>query len=377
MTEFEEIRPYLVHEVSQAANKLATDNDFIEVLNKFYPNTELRDQALQHLTKITSIDEFQADLIVPVLQGIQKSTTDGLSFSAMEQFSKEENYLIISNHRDIILDPAFLNLIMHENGLPKTEVAIGDNLLIYDWIKKLVRLNRCFIVNRNLGIREQLSASKKLSSYIRHTVTEKGENVWIAQREGRTKNGDDQMQPALLKMLLMSGGKNMEAAIRELKIVPMAISYEIEPCIVSKVEELLKKKHNPEFTKSQADDLRSMANGILNPKGRVHFGFGNPVNSKLHELCEGKKNNEVLQSVVEYINKRIYFNYKLWPNNYIAYDLLYRTNKYTKQYSSAELLRFKELLKSDLAQISFEEEEATQLYLEIYSNPVLNLEKTS
>lgn len=377
MTKFDEIRPYLADEIKQAANELAADIDFQDVLNRFYPNAEIRNQALQHLTQIKSIDQFQAELIVPVLHNIQKTTTDGLSFSAMEQFSKEDNYLIISNHRDIILDPAFLNLIMHINGFRKTEVAIGDNLLIYDWIKKLVRLNRCFIVKRNLGIREQLAASKKLSSYIRHTITQNGESVWIAQREGRTKNGDDQMQPALLKMLLMSGNKNIEEAIRELKIVPMAISYEIEPCIISKVEELLNKKHDPEHTKSQADDLKSMANGMLNPKGRVHFGFGNPVNSKLHELCKGKNNNEVIQSVVDYINKRIYFNYKLWPSNYIAYDLLNKTNKYADKYSSEELTKFKNTLQADIAQISFEEKESRQLYLEIYANPVINLEKLS
>ena len=344
------------------------------MLVKFYPDDQIRAHVLNQLTNIKSIEELQEKLIVPALANIQQATTDGLSFSAMEQFSKDDNYLIISNHRDIILDPAFLNLILNKNGFKTTEIAIGNNLLIYKWIKNLVRLNRCFIVKRNLGIREQLAASKELSSYIRHTITKKGESIWIAQREGRTKNGHDQMQPALLKMLLMSSKKPIDEAIKELKIVPMAISYEIEPCVISKVEEILNKRHDPEFVKSQADDLRSMANGMLNPKGRVHFGFGNPVNWKIDELCTNKNKNEVIQSVVEYIDKRIYYNYKLWPNNYIAYDLLNNTKKYADKYSELELKKFEATIEKDISTLNFDKAESRQLYLEIYATPVKNVE---
>lgn len=377
MTDFKEIRPYRNGEVAKAAIELASDEDFQEVLLKFYPNEESRALALAQLKQIKSIEELQQKLVVPALANIQKQTTDGLTFSAMEQFSKEDNYLFISNHRDIILDPAFLNVIMLQNGFRSTEVAIGNNLLIYNWIKYIARLNRCFIVKRNLGIREQLTASKELSSYIRHTITKNEESVWIAQREGRTKNGNDKMQPALLKMLLMSSKKPIDKAIKELKIVPMAISYEIEPCVISKVEELLNKRHNPDFVKSQGDDLRSMANGMMNPKGRVHFGFGNPVNWKIDELCAGKDKNEVIQSVVEYIDKRIYYNYKLWPNNYMAYDLLHNTKKYTDKYTKEQLEKFEQTIINDISTLQFNQTESRQLYLEIYANPVINFERTA
>ena len=377
MTDFKEIRPYRNGEVAKAAVELASDEDFQEVLLKFYPNEESRALVLAQLKQIKSIEELQEKLVVPALANIEQKTTDGLTFSAMKQFSKEDNYLIISNHRDIILDPAFLNVIMLQNGFKSTEVAIGNNLLIYNWIKNLVRLNRCFIVKRNLGIREQLSASKELSAYIRHTITHKEESVWIAQREGRTKNGDDKMQPALLKMLLMSSKKPIDKAIKELKIVPMAISYEIEPCIISKVEELLNKRYNPDFVKSQGDDLRSMANGMMNPKGRVHFGFGNPVNWKIDELCTGKDKNEVIQSVVEYIDKRIYYNYKLWPNNYMAYNLLHNTQKYAAKYTIEQLEKFEQTINKDISTLQFDKAESRQLYLEIYANPVINFERTA
>jgi hypothetical protein len=376
MAEFNEIRPYNDHETNKALNELAADPAFAKIVEQLYPSKEMAGQILQLMKSIQSVDELQGKIIYPLLNQIKESTTDGIFFSQKNLFHPEERYLFISNHRDIILDSAFLNVIMHENGFSKTEIAIGDNLLIYNWIKTLARLNRAFIVKRNLGLREQLNASQQLSDYIRFALTNKQESVWIAQREGRTKDGNDQTQNSLLKMLNMSNKSSLTEGFKELNIVPMAISYEIEPCGKSKVEELLNRKYNPNFSKTQQDDLMSMANGITSPKGRVNFGFGNPMNIKIDELTNGKTNNEAIQSVAEYIDKRIYANYKLWPNNYIAADLLEKTNKHNNKYSQKEKDTFVERMENDIKNLSFEKEESLQMYLNMYAMPVFNYEKS-
>jgi hypothetical protein len=375
MTDFDDIRPYNDDEVTEAIAKLVIDTKFLSVVEQLYPHPEERKKILQFFSTLDNVADIQAKIIYPLLVNIEKISTKGITYSTMDQFHPDEKYLFISNHRDIILDPAFLNIIMQNNGFRKTENAIGDNLLIYDWIKLLVRINRSFIVKRNLGLREQLEASKTLSAYIRNTLTLKGESVWLAQREGRTKDGNDQTQPALLKMLNMSNEGSLLEGFFELNIVPMAISYEIEPCGISKVEELLKRKYNTDFAKTQQDDLRSMANGFMNPKGRVHFAFGNPLNYKLVELIKGRKMNDSLQAISEYIDKRIYFNYKLWPTNYSAYDLLYQTNKYSSRYNSVEKEEFVTRMEKEVSSLNFDKTEATDLYLRMYANPVINFEK--
>jgi hypothetical protein len=372
MMQFDNIRPYHDSEVAQALYELSADTMFNAVFEKLYPNPGVKDQVMNVMLKCKTIEEFQGNIIYPLLVQIEKNSTKGIVYSTMDQFHPDDCYLFISNHRDIILDSGFLNAVMHKHGFRKTGVAIGDNLLIYDWIKKLVRVNRAFIVRRNLGLREQLEASKTLSGYIRYAITQKNESVWIAQREGRTKDGNDQTQPALLKMLNMSNKASVVDGFKELNIVPMAISYEIEPCCISKVEELLNRKHNPDFAKTQQDDLRSMANGIMQPKGRVNFGFGNPLNLRIEEVVQGKNNNEAIQAIVEYIDKRIYANYKLWPNNYIAADLLASSERYKQHYSEDEKQAFVERMHTEVATLTYNSDETVELYLKIYANPVLN-----
>jgi hypothetical protein len=223
-------------------------------------------------------------------------------------------------------------------------------------------------------MREQLEKSKTLSSYIRYALTVKGESVWLAQREGRAKDGNDQTQPAILKMLNMSNEGSLLEGFFELNIVPMAISYEIEPCGISKVNELLKRKYHSDFSKTQQDDLTSMASGVMNPKGRIHYSFGNPLNFKLVDLIKGKNMNGTIQSISEYIDKRIYFSYKLWPTNYSAYDLLNQTRKYSNHYSSLEKEEFVSRMEKEVSTLSFDKAEATELYLQMYANPVINFE---
>jgi len=375
MIDFENIRPFNDEELSGGLDHLTRDHRFLSVLSYLYPNTEMRNQILHLLSKLNTVVDFQYKIILPLLRQIEKNSTQGVTFSTMDHFHPEDNYLYISNHRDIILDSAFLNMLMFRNGFRTTEIAIGDNLLIYDWITTLVRINRSFIVKRNLGIREQLNESKRLSEYIRNTLTSKGESIWIAQREGRTKDGNDQTMPALLKMFNMSNKGSILEGFFELNIVPMAISYEIEPCGILKVEETLNKKYNPDYSKTQKDDINNMTAGVMNPKGRIHYGFGNPVNHKLVELIKGKNNNEAIQTITEHIDKRIYFNYKLWPNNYIAYDQMLNGSVHADKYNETEKATFLAMMNKEVSTIAFNKEEATELYLQLYANPVINFEK--
>lgn len=375
MDNFDNIRPYNDNEINDTIKTLIADTEFLRIVEILYPQQDIREKIIQVLKDITSVEEFQTKITLPLLAQTEKNTTTGISFSAMEQFRTDGNYLFISNHRDIILDSAFLNVIMHKHNFRKTEIAIGDNLLIYDWIEKIARINRSFIVKRNLGIREQLESSKELSAYIRHALTRKGESIWLAQREGRTKDGNDMTQPALLKMLNMSNDGSLLEGFFELNIVPMAISYEIEPCGISKVEELLNKKYNPDFTKTQKDDLKSMANGFMSQKGRIHFSFGNPLNYRLVELIKGKKPTEAITAISEYIDKRIYFNYKLWSNNYIAYDILLNSNSHSDKYSKEEFELFESKMLREIATLNFPENESKEMYLYMYANPVINFKK--
>ena len=374
---FDQIRPFNDNEVSSIVGELVNDKMFQGVLFKLLGSEKAVKQHLELIAGLNSIDDVQMKVAYQLLKMIEANSTDGISYSTMDLFDRNKSYIYISNHRDIILDSAFLNVILTRNSFRKTEIAIGDNLLIYPWIEKLVKLNRAFIVKRGLGIKEQLTASKELSAYIRHTITEKNESIWIAQREGRTKNGDDKTQAALLKMFQMSGTRNLIDSMGELNIVPMAISYEIEPCGKSKVAELLKRKNNPGFTKSSADDLNSMAQGLMNPKGRVHFSFGNPINTKLADLTNDKKNNEAINAIASYIDKRIHTNYKKWPNNYIAYDLLNKKNQYSERYTSEEKLMFIERMNKDISTMDIQDSEAKKLYLEMYANPVINFKHYS
>jgi 1-acyl-sn-glycerol-3-phosphate acyltransferase len=295
----------------------------------------------------------------------------------LENLDKDSRYLYISNHRDIILDSALMNVEMHASGFSPTEIAIGSNLLIFPWINDLVRINRSFIVNRNIPVKQMLHSSKQLSHYIRHMITKGSDSIWIAQREGRAKDGNDITQPALLKMLNMSNYSSFFEGFMELNIVPMAISYEIEPCGNEKVAELKKRMADPNFQKTESDDLLSMVSGLSNQKGRIHIQFGRQIDKEiLHHIAHEPVMNERIRLLAEHIDKEVYKNYKLFPNNYIAYDLFYQSDRYGKHYTEAEKADFLELTHSRLKLINEDFEESMSLWLKMYATPVYNFEKS-
>ena len=251
------------------------------------------EQIKAGLRMTKSIEVFQDKFVVPLINRILASSSHGLTMNGLEELDKNSRYLFISNHRDIILDVALMNVEMHASGFRSTEIAIGSNLLVYPWINDLVRINRSFIVKRNIPVKEMLVSSRHLSSYIRQLITRGADSVWIAQREGRAKDGNDMTQPALLKMLNMSNGNGFFEGFRELRIVPMAISYEIEPCGNEKVAELKKRQSDPNFQKTEKDDMMSMVSGLSNQKGRIHIQFGKQIDDDVLHLIADESGSNV------------------------------------------------------------------------------------
>jgi hypothetical protein len=282
----------------------------------------------------------------------------------------------LSNHRDIVLDSALLQYILVTHGYKTTEIAIGSNLLILDWIIDLVKLNRTFIVKRDVPRRELYHYSVNLSKYIRYVLTEQKDSIWLAQREGRTKDGNDQTQIAVLKMLNISGEKDIFENFKELNIIPLSISYELEPMAVAKVQELYDRKINPKYKKDKLEDLNSMDGGIEQKKGHVHYGFGRPLNEIMFKIEHIKGRKERFEAIADLINKEIYRNYKLSFYNYAAADIYFKTDKYKKYYSTEEKKIFDNYFKQSLSELKGDKKELEEMFLKIYAIPVKNYEKT-
>ncbi len=372
--DFNEIRPYRDNEIHSIFEELMQEESFVELLKFLFPHIPI-DVFIQKLLNVNSIKEFQIGIIYPYIQEIIKNTTQGLTIEGLDQLDPNKNYIFISNHRDIVLDSAFLSVSLYDAGHDTCEIAIGDNLLIYPWITKLVKLNKSFVVRRNLPARQMLQSSLLMSKYIRFNITERKQNVWIAQREGRSKDGDDRTQTSLLKMLNMSGNGNFVENFKELQIVPLSISYEYDPCDYLKAHEFLLKKQNPDYKKSQADDLRHMGAGIKGRKGRVHFKAGTPIKAELNDLAAFDKNKQ-LEKLAGIIDDQIHNNYKLWPGNFIASDKLSGTKHFASKYTNEDEKIFEAYINEHISRL--ESTDQTFIYnslMEMYANPVKNFYK--
>jgi glycerol-3-phosphate O-acyltransferase len=371
---FEDIRPYRDEEVAEVMKRLVKDPIFDKVLMNLYKEREYVERVKAALLKTNTINDFQTNFVVPYLNQIISESTDGVTIGGLEYIEQDRSYVFISNHRDIILDAALMNIEIKRVGLNTTEIAIGSNLLIYQWIIDMFKLNRAFVVARNTTLKQRQHESQRLSEYIRYLAKHRGDSVWISQREGRTKDGNDQTQVSVLKMLNMSNQADFDAGFRELNLVPLSISYEIEPCGNEKVAELLKRQSDATFTKTERDDLWSMVSGLKNQKGRIHLQFGKPVAELLEDIAKAENVNQSLNELAEYIDSEIYRNYKLWPNNYIAYDIFYKTKKYSDMYTVEELEKFNKLIHERLELVNEVREEAKMLWLSLYAAPVFNYE---
>lgn len=376
--EFDEIRPYEPEEVQQALHELIEDRQFSKVLQGFTPwlPKGLRNGILKLAIKgIHSTLDFQYRFMYRAMRILIYKCTTGFTFSGNPLPEKGERYTFISNHRDIVLDSALLDVQLFDNKYPTTvEIGIGDNLLIYPWIKKLVRLNKAFTVRRGLSPRELLQSSQLMSRYIHFAVNEKKENIWIAQREGRAKDSSDHTQESVLKMLALGGEGSLVERLKHLHIVPLTISYEYDPCDYLKAKEFQQKRDNAAFKKSKQDDLDNMKIGILGKKGHVHYQCAPCINTWLDELSELSK-NEFFAEVAKRMDQEIHKGYKLFPGNYIAAHLLKGgyEDKFTKQQEDV----FVKYLQSRIDLIDLENKDVEfckERILTMYANPVFNQE---
>lgn len=377
--EFDEIRPYDMGEVQQAFNELLADRQFSTMLRGIVPwlPKSLRNAVLKMaFIGVKSPLDFQKRFMKPIVRHIIRKHTDGCTFDdncLPRDFSLR--YTFVSNHRDIVLDSALLDVMLVEAGYPTTvEIGIGDNLLIYPWIKRLVRMNKAFTVRRGLTPKEMLRSSQIMSRYIHYAVTQKHENIWIAQREGRAKDSDDRTQDSVLKMLAMGGEGKPIDSLREINIVPLTISYEFDPCDYLKAQEFQQKRDNPAFKKSRQDDLDNMKTGIFGYKGRVHYHCAAPINTWIDELGDLPK-TEFFAALSKRIDRELHANYRLFPCNYIALDELEETKKYAQHYTEADKKRFEDYLKGQLEKVKIANPDVKFLrerMLTMYANPLRN-----
>ena len=386
MNEFDEIRPYEPEEMKQAFEDLLNDRQFNVLLKGFVPwlPKGVRNGLLRLAFKgVKTPLDFQLRFMKPIVKYIIRKHTDGCTFddrllqgnhtSQFSALSSQLRYTFVSNHRDIVLDSAFLDVkLMEANYETTVEIGIGDNLLIYPWIKRLVRMNKAFTVRRGLSLRETLAASQLMSRYIHFAVTQKRENIWIAQREGRAKDSDDRTQESVLKMLAMGGD------LKELNIVPLTISYEFDPCDYLKAQEFQMKRDNATFKKSRQDDLDNMKTGIFGYKGRVVYRTAAPINTWLDELSQLPK-TEYFRAVAERMDKEIHHGYELFPCNYIALDELNGNRDNATHYTEADKQRFEDYLAGQLAKIQLPDKDESYLrerILTMYANPTINKVKS-
>ncbi|MCG2648494.1 1-acyl-sn-glycerol-3-phosphate acyltransferase [Alloprevotella tannerae] len=372
--EFDAIRAYEDRDLGATIKNLFADEAFRSVLQSLFPNQSLPLLEKQ-LSSYTSILEFQKNFIHGLVTQLIQKTGNGLTLDISALTNKGLPYTYISNHRDIILDSALLDILLIDAEFPQTvEIAIGDNLLVYPWIKHLVRLNKAFIVQRSLSLREMLVASKLMSRYMHFVITQKKNPIWIAQREGRAKDGNDRTQEAVLKMIAMGGEGTATERLMAMHIVPLSISYEFDPCDFLKAKEFQMKRDNPAYKKTRADDLVNMQTGLFGYKGRVHYACAPCIDDWI-ATRKGLSNAEFFAATARRLDEEIYRNYRLYPNNFVALDLLNNEKDYISHYSEEDKVQFEQYLQQQIDKIDLPNKDEAFLrerLLEMYANPAKN-----
>lgn len=374
LTEFDEIRPYEDYELPQIYEELIADPAFRDAVAVVMPDVPFNELARQMRACRTKLD-FQKTFCYTLLWKMVDKYADGLTLDHTALPDKNKAYTYISNHRDIILDSGFLSILLVKDGMDTVEIAIGDNLLIYPWIKKLVRVNKSFIVQRALTMRQMLESSARLSRYMHHTIRDKGQSVWIAQREGRAKDSNDRTQDSVLKMLAMGGTGDAVDSLAEMNIVPLAISYEYDPCDFLKAREFQLKRDVPDYRKTTEDDLFNMRTGLFGYKGKVHFKAAPCINDALRTFDRNLPKAEFFARVSALIDNQIHRNYRLYPGNYVALDTMTGTTTHASHYTPEEKQRFLDYVENQLAKIDLPEKDDAFLrdkLIEMYANPLVN-----
>lgn len=370
MSKFDEIRYFYDQEVNERLQSIARDPMMKALMNFTFPDTD-EQVWLEQFKNVHSISDFQHQFVAYAVRQILAKSSDGLTTSGFDKLDKNTPYLFISNHRDIVLDTSLLNLVLLEGGYIMTASAIGDNLVRKKFLNVLAKLNRNFLVQRGLSLREQLTSSQTMSEYIKEQLHQGNRSVWIAQREGRTKNGNDSTQQGVLKMLAMAAGdQSLIAYFKTLKIVPISISYEYDPTDSLKMPQLLAQHRDEEYIKGKNEDFTNIISGILGQKKRIHLHAGDVLDTELDEIAATIDNkNKQLQAIAQVIDRSIISNYKLWPTKYIAYDLLHNTNTYASEYTEQEKQLFTRRLEM---RIDPSDPVSKEYFLAMYANPLVN-----
>ena len=374
LSEFESISPYTDEEAAEALSNLAEFPLLSQVSQQFFPNED-PDFLKKVLKSIKTIDEFQVLVMQKVVRWVIENTAKNFSYDGISNISADKKFLALSNHRDIILDPAITQLILYNNGIPMTEIAVGDNLITNKTIEWLIRSNRMIKVVRGISARELYLSSQLLSKYIRLNITEQRSSIWLAQRQGRTKNGYDITEQGLLKMLDMSGPADFQTNFEELNITPLSISYEYEPCDILKARELVISRKR-KYVKAEGEDFNSIVTGIMQQKGNIHMNIGTPLTSDeiaAAALCD---KNDRYQLIRHAVDQRVVDGYKLWKNNYVAYDIANQSYKYSHLYEPADVEAFVTYMEHQLDTIEPEvnREDLRRIFIDIYANPVFTKE---
>jgi 1-acyl-sn-glycerol-3-phosphate acyltransferase len=373
MQKFDSIRPFYDAEVNAAICASLNHPMLKAVMNFTFPDVA-DDVWKEQLRKTHSIRDFQCNFIYQAIQKVLQKSSEGLSTSGFEKLEKNTSYLFISNHRDIILDTSLLNSCLFDYGLVMTASAIGDNLVKRDFMNTLAKLNRNFLVQRGLSPRELLQSSKLMSEYIGQLLLRENRSVWIAQLEGRTKDGNDATHSGVLKMLGMgSDEKELMQYFKKLKVVPVSISYEYDPTDALKMPQLMAEAKDEIYVKEKNEDFVNLLSGIIGQKKRIHIHVGNVLDKELDIIAaENDNTNKQVQAIAQAIDNSILQSYKLWPTNYIAYDLLYKTNTYSNHYTENEKSLFERRLEM---KIDVSNEMIVESFLNMYANPVVNKSK--
>lgn len=375
-TEFDDIRPFTPEELPAVLDELIQDPTFRHVIGIVFPQLPFEEFAKKAKSCKTPLD-FQKAFCYPFLKKLAAEKTTGVTMDC-SAISKSGNYTFISNHRDIVLDSAFLSMLLIDNDFgTTTEIAIGDNLLIYPWIEKLVRVNKSFIVHRGLTIKQQLSSSIQISAYMHYAIQKKKENIWIAQRQGRAKDSNDVTQRSIIKMFGMSGEGTLIERLKQLNLAPTAISYEYDPCDYLKAKEFQQKRDNPDHKKAPNDDLINMQTGIFGWKGEVAYKPAPCLNAWLDALDPNMPNNDIYGLLKDKINTEIHKNYKLYPSNYVAADLINGTTDWASKgmYTPQQKEEFEKYIQQRVSLVDLPNPDTDYLrhtILSMYANPLFN-----
>lgn len=371
-SKFASISPYTDEEAVEALGKVAEHPVLTGISQYFFPE-QSPDFLKKQLKSVRSIDDFQVMVMSKVVEWVLEHTAGNFSYDGINNLiNSKGRFLAMSNHRDIILDPAITQLVLYRNGIPMTEIAVGDNLITNQFIEYLIRSNRMIKVVRGISARELYLSSQLLSEYIRLSITTGKSSIWLAQRQGRTKNGLDVTEQGLLKMLDMSGKGSFKENFMELNIIPMSISYEYEPCDILKAREILISK-TQKYVKAEGEDLNSILVGIKQQKGHIHLNIGTPLTEEEIETASLCDKNDRYQLIRHAVDVRVIEGYKLWKTHYIAYDILNESFRFSDKYTQEEQAAFVDYMEKQLDTVEPELNRAAlrEIFLGIYANPIV------